>query len=71
MENQNKSELLPPWKKYPEINRFSIGWRMGYGEGYLIEWWEFYAELSDKEKKEYRKKYPQPFMWFRFYKMSS
>lgn len=63
--------MLPPWKKYPEINRFSIGWRMGYGEGYLIEWWGFYAKLSDEEKKDYRKKYPQPLMWFRFYKMSS
>ena len=71
MANTNKSEMLPPWKKHPEINRFSMGWRMGYGEAYIIDWGEFYAELSKKEKKEYREKYPQPLMWFRFYKMSS
>jgi len=63
--------MLPPWKKHPEINRFSIGWRMGYGESYMTEWWAFYDKLSDKEKEDYRKKYPKPLMWFWFYKMNA
>lgn len=35
--------LVPPWHKFPEIPRYSIGWRMGYGEDYLWTWrtwWE-------------------------------
>jgi protein-tyrosine-phosphatase/N-acetylglutamate synthase-like GNAT family acetyltransferase len=36
--------LLPPWRKYPDIPRRSIGWRMGSGEWYVWawqRWWHF------------------------------
>lgn len=36
-------ELPPPWAKHPEIPSGSIGWRMGYGEGYLMEWHDWLA----------------------------
>jgi hypothetical protein len=29
--------MIPPWKKYPDIPRFSIGWRMGDGEDYYAQ----------------------------------
>lgn len=63
-----RTELLPPWKKYPQINRFSIGWRMGEGEYYLMEWHKWYTKLTTKERKDYIEKYPQPLTWFGFYK---
>jgi hypothetical protein len=28
--------LLPPWLKYPDVHRYSIFWRMGVGESYII-----------------------------------
>lgn len=31
-------DLPPPWAKHPEIPAGSIGWRMGYGEGWLVQW---------------------------------
>lgn len=61
--------MLPPWKKYPKIKRFSIGWRMGDGEDYLGDWGEWYIKLEKQEKEDYRKKYPLPFMWWGFYRL--
>ena len=69
MSNKDQNEMLPPWKQYPEINRSSIGWRMGDGEYYLGEWINYYTDLSKEEKEQYRRKYPQPIAWFGFYKM--
>lgn len=31
---QDKKIMPPPWLVCPEIERYSIGWRMGYGEDY-------------------------------------
>ncbi|MBA3545806.1 MAG: hypothetical protein H0T76_04915 [Nannocystis sp.] len=36
-----RGDLAPPWAKYPEIPAGSIGWRMGYGEGWLDVWYEW------------------------------
>lgn len=41
---------LPPLVQHPEIPRGSIGWRMGYGEGYAIECHEWRATLSPAER---------------------
>lgn len=32
---KDKKLMPPPWLAYPEIERYSIGWRMGYGEDYI------------------------------------
>ena len=31
---QDKKIMPPPWLAHREIERYSIGWRMGYGEDY-------------------------------------
>lgn len=28
----------PPWLRYPQYDRYSIGWRMGAGEMYMLAW---------------------------------
>ena len=38
--------LVPPWCKYPEIPRRSIGWRMGSGEWYLWMWQRWWGSLD-------------------------
>jgi N-acetylglutamate synthase-like GNAT family acetyltransferase len=38
--------LAPPWRKYPEIPRRSIGWRMGAGEWYLWMWRRWWASID-------------------------
>ena len=44
----NKKLLSPPWIAYPEIERYSIGWRMGSGEAYLDKWGAWFDALEDE-----------------------
>jgi hypothetical protein len=53
-------ELLPPWLKYPHIGLGSIGWRMGYGEDYWVEFDEWYKSLTSEIRAQYRAKFPEP-----------
>lgn len=32
----DKPIMPPPWIAFPKIERYSIGWRMGYGEEYIF-----------------------------------
>ena len=32
---QDQNIMPPPWLAHREIERYSIGWRMGYGEDYI------------------------------------
>ena len=32
---QDKKIMPPPWLAHREIERYSIGWRMGYGVDYI------------------------------------
>jgi hypothetical protein len=61
--NELADPLPPPWIKYPEIERCSIGWRMGYGESYLCEWSPWYCGLSEAGKMRYQERYPEPEGW--------
>ena len=45
-DNDARATPQPPWIRHPEIPRYSIGWRMGYGESYLDHWWQF-AQTQD------------------------
>ena len=45
--------LVPPWRKYPEIPRGSIGWRMGSGEFYVWMWSRWFERLADAARAEY------------------
>ena len=46
---EKKTMLPPPWIAYPEIERYSIGWRMGYGEEYICRWGGWWETLTEKE----------------------
>ena len=44
-------KIMPPlWLAYPEIERYSIGWRMGYGEDYLFRFGRWLDALSSEEQ---------------------
>lgn len=44
----DEPELAPPWAAYPWIQQGSIGWRMGVGEGYMMQWSPYVrAHISD------------------------
>ena len=60
--------LIPPWAKYPNIPRRSIGWRMGGGEWYRWmwhRWWERQtAEVKADYEIEWKSKTPAGFEGF-------
>ncbi len=58
-----KKVLPPPWLAFPEIQRYSIGWRMGYGESYIFAFGEWYDALSSEEREEYQGLFPEPQTW--------
>ena len=60
-------ELLPPWKQHPEIPSGSIGWRMGYGEDYLMKFDDWYKTLDDEQAGGFRAANPAPSGWRHFY----
>ena len=42
---QDKSIMPPPWLAHREIERYSIGWRMGYGEDYIYRFGDWLDNL--------------------------
>ncbi|MBP0905878.1 NADAR family protein [Mariniflexile gromovii] len=60
--------VLPPWLAHPEIDRYSIGWRMGYGEGHIDDLLVYLENLSDSEKVIYELTYPENEEWKGWYK---
>ena len=55
--------MPPPWLAHREIERYSIGWRMGYGEDYIYRFGDWLDTLSPDEQTEYRTLFPEPVTW--------
>ena len=47
---QDKKIMPPPWLAHREIERYSIGWRMGYGEDYIDRFGDWLDTLSPEER---------------------
>ena len=60
---QKKKIMPPPWLAHREIERYSIGWRMGYGEDYIYRFGDWLDTLSPDEQTEYRTLFPEPVTW--------
>lgn len=59
-----QGDLLPPWRKFPEIQAGSMGWRMGYGEVYMRAWDKWASQWNKEQLLEYFKSYlPIPLDW--------
>ena len=60
----SQGDLLPVWMRYPQIPRYSIGWRMGEGEYYMLAW-NCWADGMEREQLvRYFKRYlPIPQEW--------
>lgn len=62
-----KNLMAPPWLMYPDISRYSIGWRMGYGEDYIYKFGEWYDALTKEEQKQFEKMFPTAKGWLGWY----
>jgi hypothetical protein len=59
-----KEILLPPWMEHPDLPRYSLGWRMGLGESFLMKWDEWSRTLDQEKLVEYFKLHlPLPVEW--------
>ena len=56
---QDKKIMPPLWLAFREIERYSIGWRMGYGEDYRYRFGDWLDTLSQEEQAEYRALFPE------------
>ena len=56
---QDKKIMPPPWLAHREIERYSIGWRMGYGEDYIYRCGDWLDILSP-EAVPYTHLFPLP-----------
>ncbi|MEM1417730.1 MAG: hypothetical protein AAGH15_22720 [Myxococcota bacterium] len=60
-------DVMPPWAKFPTIARYSIGWRMGAGEGWMAFFHVFQRDRLgtsvDARKAFLRRHPPAPHTW--------
>lgn len=63
--------MVPPWEQYPEIPRYSVGWRMGPGEDYWRDFGDWFLKLTDQELRQYIQGKPEPTGWEGFFKILS
>ena len=62
--------MVPPWIKYPNLPRGSMGWRMGLGESYLEQFDAWYNRQHRDTHKSVWSEYPEPSDWQGFYRRS-
>jgi hypothetical protein len=66
-QNSYRPPMIPPWYAHANIQPGSIGWRMGPGEEYLIEFSQWFARKHDDAKQRYAIEHPEPKGWEGFY----
>ncbi|WP_421724891.1 hypothetical protein [Bauldia sp.] len=59
--------LLPPWKEIPGVNKYSMAWRMGGGDGYLEDFVDWLRSLPQEKRDRYLTDNPEPAGWEDFY----
>ena len=64
----NDGIMLPPWIKYPNLPKESMGWRMGQGEDYMEQYLKWYYANPRSKRVEIMNKYKTPEDWSEFYK---
>jgi len=61
-----RGDLEPPWVKFPCLERYTLGWRMGAGETWLCFVWAFLRRLgeqADDRRAWLRRHPPAPITW--------
>jgi len=55
--------FLPQWIAFPDFPPFSMGWRMGAGEDYLMDLWAWRKKQSPEALQEYDAYFAPPEEW--------
>ena len=66
-----ENPMPPLWMMFPHIHPLSIGWRMGYGESYKYDFFDWLDSLSTNDKEQYEAMFPPPMLlWKDWYDQS-
>jgi hypothetical protein len=57
------SNLIPPWKSYPEVDPTDLFWRMGIGEKVLSDFFNYYDSFNERDKVIFRLCITTPHRW--------
>ena len=57
----------PPWIAFPDYPRYSMGFRMGGGEDYMMAFRKWYFSAPDAEIKAFQISYPESEAYQGFY----
>ncbi len=49
----------PPWLAFPDYEMGSMGFRMGSGEDYNVQFSNWYNSASEEDIKKFKRKYPE------------
>jgi hypothetical protein len=60
--------MVPPWIKYPNLPKGSMGWRMGMGEWYIEDFRRWYSGLPRERRVAVMDAYEEPDDWKGFYR---
>ncbi len=67
MEANDVDHRQPPWKAFPEYDRYSMGWRMGPGEDYWDAFHSWIRSLNKQDVDAFVASHPEPENWSGFY----
>ncbi|MBL7997844.1 MAG: NADAR family protein [Candidatus Kapabacteria bacterium] len=56
-----------PWTMFPNIDKHDMFWTMGKGEDCIIQFYEYYNDLSDRDKIIFTLTNPAPYDWSDIY----
>ncbi len=59
----------PPWVAFPDYKMGSMGFRMGSGEDYNVQFSEWYNAASEEDIESFKGKYPEVEKYAGFYAM--
>jgi len=66
-----ENPMPPLWMMFPHIHLLSIGWRMGYGESYKFDFFDWLDTLSVGDMEKYKAMFPPPvLLWKNWYEQS-
>lgn len=60
---------LPLWVAFPFYDSVTIGWRMGDGERYRVDWCNWFNSINADRQNDYKQRFPEPNRdgWLGFY----
>ncbi|MBR6744706.1 MAG: DUF1768 domain-containing protein [Clostridia bacterium] len=64
---KEKTLMPPPFLAFPSYGRYSMGWRMGSGEGYVIKFGAWLRRFCEEDQRIYQNLFPSPITLFDYW----